>query len=128
MDEKTLDTLEYPKVLERLAAYAAFSASAELARGLRPPPSSKKLCSGKSDDHRSRLLLSVNAEAGIGGATDMRPLVERAARRGVLDSVRAAGGQRHPDLGARAGAHLRARRPSIPTWVRSPHPSRPRRA
>ena len=36
MDEKTLVTLEFPKVLERLANYAAFSASGELARALRP--------------------------------------------------------------------------------------------
>lgn len=36
MDDKTLHTLEYPKILERLAEYAAFSASAELARALRP--------------------------------------------------------------------------------------------
>ena len=32
MDEKTLKTLEFPKVIEKLAEFAAFSASAELAR------------------------------------------------------------------------------------------------
>ena len=36
MDEKSLVTLEYPKVLERLAAFADFSASADLARRMRP--------------------------------------------------------------------------------------------
>ena len=36
MDEKTLSTLEYPKVLERLAGFASFSASAEAVRSLRP--------------------------------------------------------------------------------------------
>ncbi|MBE0697273.1 MAG: hypothetical protein IH586_10150, partial [Anaerolineaceae bacterium] len=36
MDEKTFVTLEYHKILERLALYASFSASAELARSLRP--------------------------------------------------------------------------------------------
>ena len=29
MDEKTLNTLEFPKILERLAGYAAFTASAD---------------------------------------------------------------------------------------------------
>ncbi|EKD87990.1 MAG: hypothetical protein ACD_35C00104G0004, partial [uncultured bacterium] len=32
MDEKTLKTLEFHKVIEKLAGFAAFSASAELAR------------------------------------------------------------------------------------------------
>ena len=36
MDEKTLATLEFDKVLERLAGFTAFSASGELARHLRP--------------------------------------------------------------------------------------------
>ncbi len=36
MDEKTLNTLEYLKILDRLAAYAAFSASADLILSLRP--------------------------------------------------------------------------------------------
>ena len=36
MDSKTLTTLEYPKILDRLAGFCDFSASAELARALRP--------------------------------------------------------------------------------------------
>jgi DNA mismatch repair protein MutS2 len=36
MDSKTLSILEYPKILERLAANCAFSASADLARKLQP--------------------------------------------------------------------------------------------
>ncbi len=36
MDDKTLNTLEYFKILERLASYCAFEASAEKARLLRP--------------------------------------------------------------------------------------------
>ena len=38
MDQKSLFTLEYDKVLEKLAGYAAFSASGDLARNLRPTP------------------------------------------------------------------------------------------
>ena len=36
MDTKTLTVLEYPKILERLAANCGFSASADLARKLQP--------------------------------------------------------------------------------------------
>jgi len=36
MDDKTLTILEYPKILERVAAYCAFAASVEKARLLRP--------------------------------------------------------------------------------------------
>jgi dsDNA-specific endonuclease/ATPase MutS2 len=36
MDVKTLQVLEYPKILERLVGYTSFSASTELARALKP--------------------------------------------------------------------------------------------
>ena len=36
MDEKTLRTLEYPKILDRLTEYCAFSASVDKARKLKP--------------------------------------------------------------------------------------------
>lgn len=85
MDEKTLHTLEYPKVLERLAAYAAFSASAELARSLHPANKLEEVQRLQKVTSEARLLLSINGDITVGGATDVRPLVERAARRGVLD-------------------------------------------
>ena len=85
MDEKTLATLEFPKVLEKLAGYAAFSASAALARALRPTT--------RLDDARSWLartteachLLTINDLISVGGSTDIRPAVDLAARGGVLD-------------------------------------------
>ena len=36
MHQKTLELIEYPKIKERLADYAAFGASAELALSLQP--------------------------------------------------------------------------------------------
>ena len=36
MNKKALDTLEYPKIIARLVEFADFSASADLARQLRP--------------------------------------------------------------------------------------------
>jgi DNA mismatch repair protein MutS2 len=85
MDEKTLYTLEFPKILERLAAYAAFSASAEMARNLRPASRLDEALRLQKITSEARHMLSVNADVGVGGASDIRPLVERAARRGVLD-------------------------------------------
>jgi len=84
MDEKSLKTLEYPKVLERLAAFAAFSASADLARHLRPTAELTEALERQAVTSEAARLLSVKAEAGIGGALDVRPLIERAKRSAVL--------------------------------------------
>ncbi len=85
MDEKTFRTLEFPKILERLADYAAFSASADLARALRPVTDFDEVLRRQAVTTEARRLLNTNADVGVGGAHDVRPLVERAARRGVLD-------------------------------------------
>ncbi len=84
MDEKTLATLEYPKVLERLAGYASFSASAALARALTPARQLESARERLALTAEARLLLSVNAAVSIGGATDVRPLLAVARRSGVL--------------------------------------------
>lgn len=84
MDEKSLHTLEFPKILDRLAGYAAFSASAELARALRPSADFDEVSRRQTRTREARHLLNHYAEVSIGGARDVRPLVERAARAGVL--------------------------------------------
>ncbi|WP_082389999.1 endonuclease MutS2 [Ornatilinea apprima] len=86
MDEKTLKTLEFPKVLERLAAYAAFSYSAALARELRPTTDRQEVLERQARTTEARHLLSVHDEIGVGGARDVRPQVELARRRGVLEA------------------------------------------
>ena len=84
MDEKSLQTLEYPRVLERLAAFADFSASAELARNLQPTPDLIEARDRLATTTEAARLLSVMSEVSIGGALDIRPLVERARRSAVL--------------------------------------------
>lgn len=84
MDEKSLVTLEYGKVLERLAAYADFSASAELARALRPTDDLQEALDRLALTTEAHRLLSVKAEVSVGGARDVRPLSDRAARSSVL--------------------------------------------
>lgn len=85
MDEKTFVTLEFPKILDKLAEYAAFSASAELARALRPVTDVDEVRKRQKRTTEARLLLDTTANTSVGAAHDVRPLVDRAARRGVLE-------------------------------------------
>ncbi len=84
MDKKTLNTLEYPKILERLADYAAFSASAELARSLEPTNDLEIAKSALARTSEARHLLSLISDFSVGGAHDVRALVDKARRSGVL--------------------------------------------
>ncbi len=84
MHEKSILTLEYPKIMEKVAREAAFSASKELVMDLQPTPN--------LDEARHRLaytteayrLIELRTDAGIRGARDIRPHLERAAREGIL--------------------------------------------
>ncbi len=84
MDEKTLLTLEFPKLLERLARYAAFSASAELARALRPTDDFDEVTRRLALTSEARRLLSINDTISVGGVSDIRALADLARRGGVL--------------------------------------------
>jgi DNA mismatch repair protein MutS2 len=84
MDEKTLKTLEFHKVIEKLAGFAAFSASAELARALRPATTLAEALERQAKTTEARRLLSIKLDMGVGGAHDIRPLAEMARRGGVL--------------------------------------------
>ena len=86
MDAKTLHVLEFDKVLARLAGYCDFSASADLARALRPT-ASLDLARGKLDETSQARLLLATSDATIGGAHDIRAAVDLAARGGVLEPV-----------------------------------------
>jgi DNA mismatch repair protein MutS2 len=86
MDDKTLHTLEFPKILERLADYTAFSASADLARALRPTSQLDEAMARLARTTEARKLLSVNDTVSIGGAHDVRPKADLAMRGGVLDA------------------------------------------
>ena len=84
MHEKSVNTLEYSKILAKVAREAAFSASKELVMELAPTP--------HIDEARRRLaftteayrLLDLHADASVRGAHDIRPQLARAAREGVL--------------------------------------------
>lgn len=81
--DKHLNTLEFPKILEKLAYYAMFSASKDLVLALRPSPYLTEAQAWQAETTEAYHLLSVKVGLGVGGAHDIRPLVER-ARRGAL--------------------------------------------
>lgn len=84
MDSKTLNVLEYPKILERLTGYCDFSASMELARSLEPTDSYDLAISRLAETTEARKLFSVQ-DVSIGASHDIRPAADLAARSGVLD-------------------------------------------
>jgi len=84
MDPKTLSVLEYQKILERLASHCDFSASVELARQLEPTTSLDLARARQAETSEARHLFTTH-EVTIGGARDIRPQVDLAARGGVLE-------------------------------------------
>jgi DNA mismatch repair protein MutS2 len=84
MHEKSIVTLEYPKILAKVANEAAFSASKALVMELMPTPDIDEAQRRLDYTSEAYQLLDVQADAGVRGAHDIRPLLARAAREGVL--------------------------------------------
>lgn len=84
MDRKTLNVLEYPKILQQLAGFCDFSASIELAQDLQPTSSHDLASARLAETREARKMLSMQ-EIGVGAAHDIRPQADLAARGGVLD-------------------------------------------
>ena len=84
MHKKYLRTLEYDKIVQQLAGYTAFSASADLARALSPSPYHAEAQAMQSETGEARRLLAALPEIGVGGASDVRPQLAQAQRGIVL--------------------------------------------
>jgi DNA mismatch repair protein MutS2 len=76
--------LELPKILDQLAEYADFSASVDLARSLLPVTERAEIEWRQETTGEARLLLEESPGTGVGGAHDVRPLVEAARRESAL--------------------------------------------
>ncbi len=85
MDEKTLQTLEYDKILERLSRYTAFTASADRARAIKPTKDIEEARRLQSETREALQLTVTHSDMTIGGARDVRDAVSLAVRGGVLD-------------------------------------------
>jgi len=84
MHEKSILTLEYPKILAKVAKEAAFSASKELVMELEPTPDLEEARRCLAYTTEASRLIDLQADAGVRGARDIRALLARAARDGVL--------------------------------------------
>ncbi len=87
MDEKTLQTLEYPKILGHIAAYASFSPTAEKAAALRPTADLREAQRRQAETREAVQLLITHPDLTIGGARDVREQVDLASHAGVLTPV-----------------------------------------
>jgi DNA mismatch repair protein MutS2 len=86
ISEQTLLTLEFPKVLERLARHTSFSASRELALALIPSTDAYDIRRSLRRTGEARRLLDEHPETSIGGARDVRIHAQRAMRGGALEA------------------------------------------
>lgn len=84
MDSKTLQTLEYPKILERLASYASFAVSADKARALQPTTEIGEARRRLAETSEAVRLLTTHTDLTIGGARDIRQPLDLANHGGVL--------------------------------------------
>jgi DNA mismatch repair protein MutS2 len=83
INEKSTQTLELHKILERLAGFTSFSAGAELARELFPTTSLDEARAWQRETAEARLLFQNKVNVTLGGARDVRdPAVQ--ATRGVM--------------------------------------------
>lgn len=80
MQDKYLNVLEYPKVLARLARHAAFSGGRDLCLELDVTSDLAEASRRQKETSEARALLEAKADVSLGGAHDVRPLLEKARR------------------------------------------------
>src|SRR5205823_2722806 len=84
MHDKSVLTLEYPKIMEKVAREAAFSASKKLVMELQPTPNLQEARRRLAFTSEAYQLIELRNDAGVQAAHDIRQHVLRAAREGVL--------------------------------------------
>lgn len=87
MDSRSRQLLEFPLILDRLAAYTTFGPSRRLAAALEPSADRIVVTRRLDETDEARWLLSTRPDIGIGGARDIEPVIGRAVRGGRLDPV-----------------------------------------
>jgi len=84
MNPKYLQILELPKILKRLAKHTSFSAGRKLALALQPSSDLNEVTRRQGETNEARALLDDRADLSVGGARDVRHLVDRAEHGAVL--------------------------------------------
>src|SRR5581483_1400488 len=85
MSARHLQTLEFDKVLDLVAARCAFSASESLVSNLLPSTDPSEVERRQNATEEARHLLEVRPNTGVRGAHDVRAHVRRAAIGGTLN-------------------------------------------
>ncbi len=80
MKDKSLEMLEFPRVIEILAGYCGFAVSRELALALKPSRDYVHVSRMLKQSAEARHLLSIEPDISIGGIFDIREAVALAAR------------------------------------------------
>src|SRR5689334_9747453 len=84
MDDATLAALEFPALVERLAAATATPYGEELARGLTPSADADEVARRQALTAEAIALIDESAEPALEGIHDVRSAAEHAGRGGVL--------------------------------------------
>lgn len=87
ISQQTLETLEFPKICDRLARHTSFAASRALALALEPSTDSYEVRRRLRRTSEARRLLDDHPETSIGGARDVRAAAGLARRGGVLEAA-----------------------------------------
>lgn len=105
MDERSLELIELPAILERLAATAASEPGQDLALRLRPSPDPTEVAERQARTAEAVALLDHAAEPDLSGLHEVRDAIALAARGGALDpaSLRRVATTAHAGTAARAG-------------------------
>jgi DNA mismatch repair protein MutS2 len=87
MDQKTLTTLEYPRILNALADLCHFNPAREQALDLHPLNDLEAVRSLQRETAEALDLLTLHPATTIGGARDLRPITADARRGKVLEAT-----------------------------------------
>ena len=84
MNEKHLQTLEFPRIRARLAQHTTFSAGRALALALVPSPVFVEVQQRLQETREARYVMDAHGGVALGGVHDVRPLAENARRGAIL--------------------------------------------
>src|SRR5947199_2209716 len=87
LNQKTLNTLEFPKVREQLASHASFSLGKTLALELTPSTDITAARRYQRITTEAVRLLSLRPDVTLGGAHDVRDITRRAELGSVLSAA-----------------------------------------
>ena len=88
MDGKTLNTLEYPRILAALADFCHFNPARERAFELEPLTDLDQIRLLQRETAEAQELLTLHPGTTIGGARDLRPIISDALKGITLDPSR----------------------------------------